>query len=77
MNDDERVAVAPGVTRRCGGSDQALMAAVRAYRDDPKRNGPLFVEAIHASTNYDHRSLKQVSEVTGYSEVELKGILGE
>jgi hypothetical protein len=53
------------------------MAAARAYRGDPKRNGPLFVEAIDASTNYDHRSLKQVSELTGYSEVALKGILGE
>jgi hypothetical protein len=53
------------------------MAAARAYRDDPEQNSPLFVEAINASTNYSHRSLMQVSELTGYSEDELKGILGE
>jgi hypothetical protein len=53
------------------------MGAARAYHDDPQRNGPSFVEAINASTNYDHRSLSQVSELTGYSEHELKMILGD
>jgi hypothetical protein len=59
------------------GITQELIAAERAYRDDPKRNRHLFVEAINASTNDNHRSLGEVSEVTGYSEVELKGILSE
>jgi hypothetical protein len=59
------------------GRDQELIAAARAYRDDPKGHGHWFVEAINASTDYDHRSMKQVSEVTGYSEVELKSILSE
>jgi hypothetical protein len=61
----------------CMGITQKLIAAARAYRDDPKRNRHLFVEAINASTNDNHRSLEEVSEVTGYSEVELKSILSE
>jgi hypothetical protein len=42
---------------------------------DPERNVARFVAAITASTDYDHRTLAQVSAITGCSEQELKEIL--
>ncbi|MGO9247762.1 MAG: hypothetical protein ACLP7W_04120 [Solirubrobacteraceae bacterium] len=55
---------------------QELLVAARAYRDDPEQ-APLFVEAINAATSHDHRTLAQVSDLTGYSQDELKTIVGE
>jgi len=57
------------------GFAQELMAAARAYRQDPEKNHGPFVEAINASTNYDHRTLAQVSEMTGFNEEKTKTIL--
>jgi hypothetical protein len=53
---------------------QELMAAARSYRTDPEQR-QTFVETIDAATNYDHLSLTQVAEVTGYSEQELEALL--
>jgi hypothetical protein len=44
------------------------MTAARAYRQDPEKNHGPFVEAINESTDYDHRTLSHVSEVTGFNE---------
>jgi hypothetical protein len=52
------------------------MAAARAYRADRKQNGDAFVDAINASTDHDHRSLAQISAVTGFGQHELDAILG-
>ncbi len=73
---DARVDSLEREARRTGG-DQAVMYALRRRRLYPGNADveQSFVGALRASIDHDHRTMKQLTDLTGLSEAELAPLL--